>query len=229
MSVARGFGINGFKYFTNVCKPIDVNINFITDSANGNGLGIRSLKSNGFVEAVFMHTSAPLTGSGNPNPPAGYAVVRFKNNFNYYLGGFWGQISPLGSTGTTSVTTGSVYAITTLGTTTAAQWLAAGLPAGFTPAVGASFVAIKTGAIGGTGTVGVPGIPTNQVLSVIGDPNATIANLNIASNSGAQLLLQFNSPTNSSTTTLAPASPTDGTVVAMCFRFDGSSVTVDGL
>src|ERR1700684_4336380 len=104
MSVARGYGLNGLHYFTNVCKPIDCNLNFIVDSTNGNGLGIRSLKSNGFVESVFMNTSAtPGTVGGytNPNPIAGYALVRFKNNFNYYLGGYSGFASAPTSTSTT--------------------------------------------------------------------------------------------------------------------------------
>lgn len=232
MSVARGFGINGFKYFTNVCKPIDVNLNFIVDAANGNGLGIRSLKSNGFVESVFMHTSAsPGTVGGmvNPNPAVGYALVRFKNNFNYYLGGFSGTAAPLASNNLTSTTAGSPYVITVLGTTTAAQWLAAGVPAGITPAVGVAFVAIATGAIGGTGHVGAPGVPTIVDFSVVGDPNLSLNNSSIAANAGAQVLIQMLAATNSSTTTLVAAAPADNTVIGMCFRFDGSNVTVDGL
>ena len=153
MSVARGFGLNGKSYYTNVVKPCDVNVNFVVDHTNGNGLGVRSVKSNGYVEAVFMNTTATpgvIAGITNPNPAAGYAMVIFKNNFNIYLGGFSGQITPLTSTSTTSVTTGSVYVITTLGTTTLAQWQAAGLPQGLTPTVGQAFVAIKTGSIGGT-------------------------------------------------------------------------------
>ena len=93
MSYARGFGLNGKSLYTNVAMPKEVWLNFIVDAANGNGLGVRSLKSNGYVEYVFMHTSAtPGSQKGhlNPNPPAGYALVCFKNNFNKYLGGFDG-------------------------------------------------------------------------------------------------------------------------------------------
>lgn len=232
MSVARGFGLNGQALYTNVCKPITVNLNFIVDSANGNGLGIRSLKSNGYVRNVFMHTTAsPGTNDNatNPNPVAGYALIQFKNNFNYYLGGFNGQISPLASTSLTSTTAHSPYVITSLGTTTLAQWQTAGLPMGLTPAVGQSFIALATGAIGGTGTVGAPGVPTNLAVSVIGDPSTEIANSNIAANGGAYLLVQFTASTSSSVTTLVATAPPDGTVIALTANFDGSSVTIDGL
>lgn len=232
MSYARGFSQNGKSYYTNVTKPIDVNLNFVVDSANGNGLGIRSLKSNGYVENVFMHTSStPGSNNGhlNPNPAVGYAIVQFKNNFNYYLGGFSGEIVPLASSNLTSTTNHLAYVITTLGTTTLAQWVAAGLVPGVTPTVGQAFVAIKTGALGGTGTIGAPGVPTTQVITVVGDPNTTINNSSIASNSGAYFVIQFTAATDASTTTLVAANPADGAVVGMCFRFDGSSVTIDGL
>jgi hypothetical protein len=232
MSNPRGFSQNGKSYYTNITKPIDVNLNFIMDSTNGNGLGIRSLKSNGYVEYVFMHTSASpgsVGGVTNPNPAVGFAVVKFKNNFNYYLGGFDGEVPPLTSTSTTSTTNHNPYVITSLGTTTLAQWQAAGLLPGFTPAVGAAFTAIATGAIGGTGTVGIPGVLSTLKLSVVGDPNQTLNNSAIAANAGAMVMIQFLAPTNSSTTTLVAAAPADGTTVGMCFRFDGSSVTIDGI
>ena len=79
MSVVRGFGLNGKSIYENVAKPMVVNCNFIVDSTNGNGLGIRSLKSNGYVRNVFMHTSAtPGSNDGylNPNPASGYILVQ---------------------------------------------------------------------------------------------------------------------------------------------------------
>lgn len=233
MSVARGFGLNGKSFYTNVCKPCDVNLNFIVDAANGNGLGTRSLKSNGYVEAVFMNTSSTPgkspDGKLNPNPAAGYALVIFKNNFNYYLGGFSGQVTPLTSTSTTSTTAGNVYVITLLGTTTLAQWQAAGLPQGFTPAVGQAFVAIATGAIGGTGHVGLPGEQIAPVISVVGDPTPELNNSNIAVNAGAQVIVQFSGPTAAGNTALIATAPAAGTVVGMTFKFDASSVTIDGI
>lgn len=230
MSNARGYGLNGLHYFTNVAKPIDCNLQFTVAATNG--LGITGLKSNGFVESVFMHTSTTPTavnGQTNPNPSAGYALVRFKNNFNHYLGEFSSQIIPLAGSALTSVVTGTPYVIVTVGTTTAAQWLAAGLPPGLTPTVGQAFVAIATQALGGTGTVKVPGVPTAFSVSIVGDPDTTIANSNISKNAGAYLLVQFAAATAAGNTALLATAPADGTVIDMCFRFDGSSVTVDGL
>lgn len=232
MSVARGFGLNGKSIYTNITKPIVVYVNFIVDHTNGNGLGVRSVKSNGYVESVFMNTSVTpgvINGITNPNPVAGYALVTFKNNFNYYLGGFSGEIVPLTSTSTTSLTAGHAYVITSLGTTTMTQWETAGLPLGFIPAIGQSFISLITGSLSGSGTVGLAGIPTTQVVSVVGDPNQQINNSSIASNAGARVLLQFAAATNSSTTTLVAAAPADGTTVGLSFNFDGSSVTIDGI
>jgi hypothetical protein len=232
MSVARGFGLNGTKLYTNVTVMKQIWCNFVVDSTNGNGWGVRSVKSNGYIESVFMNTSATpgkQNALTNPNPQAGFAVVRFKNNFNYYLGGFSGQIIPLTSTSTTSLTKGHVYVITTLGTTTVAQWQTVGLIVGVTPAVGATFVAAASVSIGGSGTVGVPGVPTTQVVTVVGDPNTVINNASIAANAGAQIVLQFAAATASGTTTLVAAAPADGVVVSLFFAFDGSSVSIDGI
>lgn len=237
MSVARGFGLNGKSYYSNVAKPIDINLNFIVDSTNGNGLGIRSLKSNGYVENVFMHTSAtPGAGGGgfvNPNPAVGYAVVQLKNNFNYYLGGFQGYVSPIVSATTavtSGLTVGQAYVITVLGTTTTAEWQAIGVPAGFVPAVGLAFIATATGTGGShTGKVGLPGKSGITCVEVVGDVNKTINSSAIAQYAGAQLIIQFLAATNSSTTTLIPTAPANESVVGMCIRMDGSSVTVDGI
>ena len=227
MSQPRGFR-DGKSVYTNIAKQIDVNLNFIVDSTNGNGLGIRSLKSNGYVQSVFMHTTS-TPAAGSPNPIAGYAVITFTNNFNVYLGGYEGSVAPLASSALTSVVASEPFVITSLGTTTLAQWQAAGLPHGLIPAVGQSFIAIASAAIGGTGTVGAPGVPTIIETSVVGDPNASIANHNIAANGGAEIIVQFLAATSSSVTTLAPAAPADGSVIGLMFRFDGSSVSVDGL
>jgi hypothetical protein len=221
MAIPRGYGLNGKSLYTNVTKPMETYLTFTVDSANVNGLGVRSVKSNGYVDSVYMHTTA-TPAPGSPNPIAGYALVTFRNNFNFYLNAFDAQTFPLTSTAQTSTTTGNPYVITSLGTTTLAQWLAAGTPEGITPAVGTAFIAEATGAIGGTGTVGSPGSPVAPNVSIVGDPNQTITNLNVALNAGAQILLQFSSATT-------PTAPADGTVVNLTFCYDGSQVTIDGL
>ena len=170
MSVARGNGQNGGHFYSNITQPVKIFANFVVDSANGNGLGIRSLKSNGYVSSVYMHTSA-TPAVGNPNPASGYILVKMNNNYNYYLGGTVGFVSPVSGTPLTSVTSGLAYVIVSLGTTTLAQWQAKGLPAGVVPAVGVSFIASATGALGGTGAVEVPATAGSGItnVEVVGD------------------------------------------------------------
>ena len=223
---------NAGHAYSNLAKPIDINLNFIVDSTNGNGLGVRSVKSNGYINNVFMNTSvSPGTNNGqtNPNPAVGLIIVQLKGNFNRYIGGFSGIEAPVTSPTTTSTTAGAAYVITSLGTTTLAQWQTAGVPKGQTPSVGMAFVALATGAIGGTGTVGIPALSPIQPLQLVGDPNQSIANSNSAANGGAYLILQAPAATNASTTTLVLTAPANNSVIGMTIRLDGSSVNVDGL
>lgn len=203
MSVARGF-VNAGHYYNNIVKPILINLTYTVTPTNG--LGITSLKSNGYVRNVFMHTSTTPTandGVTNPNPLAGYALVQFKQNFNTYLGAYGSLVSPNVATTTavtSGLTAGQPYVITLVGTTTTAEWQAIGLPAGLTPTVGQSFVATATGTGGShTGTVGTPGVGAFGKIEVFGDPNQSISNSSIATNGGAYLLVQFLSPSSGGT------------------------------
>jgi hypothetical protein len=305
MSIARGLGQNGGRLYSNITKPCQVDLQFTVNAADTGGLGVKSVKSNGYVRNVFMHTSqtpGSNDGATNPNPAAGYALIQLKNNFNKFLSLYTEMQSPNSTTQLTSTTNHNVYvigsvgsalgysftvtsanatqgatytnnsvtftvlstisggttlvcsgasaplasgtltkasgtgdatitfsAVTTGAATTLAQWQAAGLPAGLTPTVGQSFVATQTAAIGGSAWVSAPSISGNACVEVVGDPNQSIANSSIAANGGAYLLVQFLSATNSSTTTLIPTAPADGTIVSMRLNFDGSSVTIDGL
>ncbi len=231
MSIARGFGLNGKSTYTNIVKPCEVWCNFIVDSANGNGYGVRSVKSNGYIESVFMHTSATpgvIGGYTNPNPISGYIQFRFRNNFNYYLGGFTGQVNAPASSGVTSLTAGHVYYIDTLGSTTTAQWQTAGVPPGFIPTVGLPFVSLITGSISGSGTVYTAGVPLTTTFTAVGDSNQTIANTAISQNAGANVLVACYAPSGSSGASVLTA-PADNTVLSFNFMFDGSSVTIDGI
>jgi len=123
MSIQRAPGINGGNFYSNIVRPVKIDCNFVVDSSNGNGLGIRSLKSNGFVRNVFMHTSAtPGTNDNylNPNPAAGYALIQMKGNYNAYLGGFTGFVSPVTGSNiqiasSSVLTDGVPYIITAVG------------------------------------------------------------------------------------------------------------------
>lgn len=95
---SNSLGYNGGRFYSFLNRPVLINCDFVVDSANGNGLGLRSLKGSG-VQNVFMHTSASA-GRGannylNPNPASGYALIQLMNNYNRYCGGFSGYVSPV--------------------------------------------------------------------------------------------------------------------------------------
>lgn len=93
MSVSRA-APNAGHFYSNIVSPIKVDMQFTVNSTDSGGFGITSLKSNGYVQSVFMNTSAtPATGS--PNPTAGHAVVTLKNNFNTFLGSSFSCEPPL--------------------------------------------------------------------------------------------------------------------------------------
>lgn len=197
MSIARGFGLNGKSLYTNVAKPQDISLQFTVTPTNG--LGITSLKSNGYVRNVFMHTSTTPTandGYTNPNPAAGYALVQFKNNFNYYLNGFAQMRTPTATStkiDNSALTAGLAYVITIVGDASLATWQAIGVPPGVTPAVGVSFIALTVGAGANTSTSRVQVPTTSGVfgVEVVGDPGVSLSNSSIASNGGAWVMLQF--------------------------------------
>lgn len=124
--MANVLGNNGGRFYSSLVRPVLIDCNFVVDSTNGNGLGIRSLKG-GNVRNVFMHTSAsPGRGADNflnPNPAVGYAVIQLKSNYFKYIGGFSG-FSPTvtGSSlaiNSTALTIGNPYIITSVGHATA--------------------------------------------------------------------------------------------------------------
>lgn len=209
--------------------PVLLSCNFVVDSANGNGLGIRSLKGEG-ISNVYMHTSAsPL--AGNPNPAAGIIVVQLQDSYNRSLGGFNSLIAPLTGSNLTTTVANVTNVITVLGTATLAQWQAVGLPAGVTPAVGQAFIATSSAAIGGSGAVKIVAATGSGITNIelAGNPTlmvATAAALQpplppVGSQSGGQLILRCMKNT-------ALTAPTDETVISLSFLLSNSSVTVAG-
>jgi len=125
-----------------------------------------------------MHTSAPLAGSGNPNPAAGVIVVNLQDNYAHYLGGYSGFVSPLSGTPISSgMTVGNAYVIVSLGASTQAQWVTAGLNQYIKAAVGVSFIAAATSVAGG-GAVEAPAAAGSNVdhIEVLGDSNLMNSN-----------------------------------------------------
>lgn len=212
------------KLYQYEAYPVLLSCNFIVDSTNGNGLGIRSLKGSG-IGNVFMHTTA-TPGLGNyaylnPNPGTGIVLVQLQNQFSRLLGAFGGQGSPISGTPLTATVSNVTYTIVSLGTATAAQWLAAGVPPGMVPAVGLSFVAKQTATIGGSAVVEAPGASGYGHLELIGDPNVSLQNSNVYQNGGGQILFQAIVGTT-------PTAPANGTVISLNLYLSNSSIQIAG-
>lgn len=202
-------------------KPTLIDCNFVVDSTNGNGLGIRSLKGPG-VTAVYMHTSA-TPAAGNPNPAAGEIILKLTDNYNRYYGGFSGQVGPVGAS-TTSAKANQINIITVLGTATLAQWQAAGLPLGITPAIGVAFIGANSSVIGGSAQTAVGAASGIDHIEVAGDPNQTLLPQGPQSGlGGGGGTIYFRCLLN--TTLTAPA---DGTVISLSSYLSNSVITVNG-
>lgn len=229
---------NGRAIYIPHVKPVLIDCNFVVDSTNGNGLGIRSLKGP-MIQNVFMHTSASAgTGNSNPNTPnvvvtnpnpaSGTIVIQFQDNFNRSLSGWDSKVSPLSGSpllvASAGLTAGIAYVIVSLGTTTTAAWHALGVPIGVAPAVGVSFIAAATSALG-TGAVEITAAAGTGICSIetVGDPNLSIApNPLVNQGFGAQMILQCRDYAG------AIAAPAAGSVISLNFYINDSSVQVQG-
>ena len=217
---------NGGKLYIPHVMPVLVDCNFIVDASNANGLGIRSLKGPG-VSQVYMNTSAPLSGSGNPNPDAGIIIVKMQDNYNRTYGGFSGFVGPAGASSTSTVAN-VINIISVLGTATTAQWVAVGLPVGVTPAVGVAFVATSAAVIGGAAQTAVAAAAGAGIdhIEAVGNGNLSIAPAGVpVANSLDGQGATFYYRCYKNTVLTAPAA---GTVISLKFYLSNSAITVQG-
>jgi hypothetical protein len=155
-----------------------------------------------------LHTS----GTNAPTPSAGTLT---------FVSGTGSATALTYSSASAGLATGFTFAQTT-SDTNIQDWVAVGLPPGVTPATGASFVATATGAGGSTGTAIAVGISGITSMEVIGNPSSSLAPqpTGPSPHVGGWILVQCLAPTSTSTTTLIPTAPTNGSVVGMCFYVD---------
>ncbi len=121
---------------------------------------------------------------------------------------------------------GTVYEITLVGNT---DWATAGLPAGFTPAVGMILKLAANPAVG-TGrvkAVGASGIASIEIMGSIGGMLSPLSNPQ-SSVQGGLITIQCLAATSSSDTTLIPADPADGSALAVMMLLSNSSVVLQG-
>lgn len=221
--------------------PVIVDCNFQVKVADTNGLGIlaKSLKGQGVTD-IFMHTSATPgkgnSGLTNPNPQSGIVLVKLADNYSRLFGMKVSMQNPNSGSNVVvtaagaALTVGNIYTISVLGTTTAADWLALGVPLGVTPAVGVSFVAIATGAGVGSGQVQVPAAAGCGVHSfeLIGDPNQMINPVPVGKSSTVGGWLAFGCYADSAADAPVLAAPADGSVIRVEMYLSQSSVMVAG-
>lgn len=201
---------------------VEIDCNVVVDSTNGNGLGCRSLKGGG-VTQVQMYSTAPAAGN---TQVAGTVQVLFNDNYvRSYFGGY-NLVEPLsgGAVAGGAFVTGTPYVIITMGTTTQAQWVAAGVPPTVQAAVGVSFIAGAAGA--GSGTVKT--VVSSNVFQV-----ETVGDISLMVKGGAQNGLGNVSVGGVAQLVMRDASkalvnPVDGSVLALNFFLSNSSILING-
>lgn len=219
----RNFASGGKVYSMHV-MPVLLDCNFVVDVTAA--IGISNLKGPA-ISAVYMH-STHATPSG-PNPASGTIVVRLSDNYSrsFSLGRAAIQSPNSGSSllvASAGLTVGIAYVLTILGTTTTAAWHALGVPAGVTPAVGVSFIAAATSAVG-TGAVQITAAAGSSVASieVVGQPDLSISPDPTANQGyGAQIILQCRDYAG------AIVAPAAGSKISLEFYLSNSSVVIQG-
>jgi hypothetical protein len=219
LTMANKFYSNVGKFFVPHVYPVVLDCNFTIDSTTA--IGNTGLATAGIA-------SVQAYGTASNTPEAGYLKVVLADPYYKLFGANFKLVSPnSGSTAINALTANKVYVIATLGTSTTANWVTAGLPVGVTPAVGVSFQASGSTASLGTGTCSVPGASGCYTAEIIGTANLSLAPIGVGAAS-PYIWFKFLGPTSSSVTTPIAKQPADGTKVFVELYLSNSSVVVQG-
>lgn len=169
----------------------------------------------GATGAVSSFSAPDVATSGITRLTTGIYTIKFNESFGGYMGFNW-NVDP-GVTGSAiaagSLVTGTQYQITTLGTTTQANWVTAGLNTNYTAAVGVPFTAVGTTSGNGTATA----VSKSSVASIeVVNPTALLRGTNPGT--GALMTIQTLDFAN------ALVDPADGSVIYFEFIFKNSSL-----
>lgn len=212
---------SGGKIYSMHSSPVLIDCNFIVD--NSVATGISDLKGP-TVSAVYMNQASASVSS--INPVAGTILVRLQDNYNRsFVSGVHSIQGPASGSGSTSTTIGVASIISVLGSATAAQWQARGLPLGVTPAVGVSFIASSSGVIGGSAQVQPSAAAGSGIASieVVGNPDLSISpNPSVGQSYGAYFILQCRDYAG------AIAAPAAGSRISLQFYLSNSSIRTSG-
>lgn len=154
----------------------------------------------------------------------GIYQVKLKDNFVAFVDSDYQMRSSVSAAGAVTggaFVTGTLYQIQTLGTTTQAQWVAAGVDPDFTAKVGTPFVATAAGA--GTGTVKAIAPSGIVQVEIVQTTSTMLNNLNSVQKKGSSFIVQTLAATSSSVTTLIPSDPLNGSTLGLKFWFRDST------
>lgn len=153
---------------------------------------------------------------------AGVYQIQLQDNYAQFLDLDVNFASPVSGSAVPggSFSVGTVYQIVTLGSTTQAQWVAAGVPSGITAAPGVVFKAATVGA--GTGTVKVLGNSGIGTFEIIGSGMLSYQPFNAGT--GGLITFQCLAPTSSSVTTSIPTDPASGSTMFLELFLNNSNV-----
>ncbi len=184
------------------------------------------------VMPVLLDCNVVIGSSGAPGTLKGPAIssitrlstgtyqVQLADNYNRYYFGAASFVSPLSGTPVSdgSFSIGSVYVITSLGTT---NWASVGLPSNITPAVGAVFQATAASG-GGNGTAETSSHSGIYTVEAIGDTNTMLSLFPTTPGLGGLVTFQCLNASG------APTDPASGSVMALTFYLSNSSIIVQG-
>lgn len=220
----RNFASGGKIYSMHV-SPVQIDCNFVVDNTEADG--ISDLKGP-LVEEVLMNSEHATPSMAIA---VGTILVKLEDAYNRVFTGVTGQVISAASGSdvkidNSAMTAGVAYRITTLGNATTAKWRAIGVPAGITPAVGVSFIALTNGGSGNTLTSRVQAAATTSTVATIElahNPNLT-CNPNPTANQGygAYLILQCRDYAG------ALVAPAAGSIISLQMTMSNSSITVAG-
>lgn len=162
---------------------------------------------------IASQTTLHTSGIGKPNNGLGGTLT--------FVSGTGATTALAFSSAVAGLATGFTFALT-VSDTNLQDWQGVGLQKGLIPTVGQSFVATATGAGASTGQVIAAGMSGITSIELIGDPNTSLAPQPQGGSPhvGGYIIIQFLAATDSSTTTLAPKAPANGTVVGLSFYVD---------
>lgn len=217
---------SGGKIYSMHVSPVMIDCRFEIDVDAANG--IANLKGPA-ISAVYSHSTAATPSS--PNPAAGTIVIRLSDNYQGLYSGVKAHIqSALSGSDVkidnSAMTAGVAYTITTLGNASATKWHTIGVPAGVTPAVGVSFVALSNGGAGNVLTSRVQASATTSTVAsieIVGQANLSL-NPTASANQGygGQIILQCRDYAG------ALVQPAEGSIIYLMFYLSNSSVLIAG-